>query len=451
MPMSRPITAFTVALLIAITGVAIPSPAAPAVRAASPVGVGEIVAGTVNRSSLNLEATYLTSLRLKWGTRAVRVTSTATIRNTSGAAIDRVEFNSVAAVLGGMRFTTTTVDGVSVKPSVSGQTIKVPLGGNLPAGATTKIRIGYTARLRTSLSGSSWFFTKVNGIANLYRWLPWVSRATPFTRPNHGDPFVTPSSPRVRVRITTDRKIVFATSGERVAVDGLSQTFEAHNVRDFTVTAATDFVTRTTTVGKTRVIGIARSGSVASRLRDEGARAFRRLQNLLGPYPHPAYRVMQSAGGYGMESPALSWIPYGLATSRYRYLVTHETAHQWFYGIVGNDQARQPFTDEASADFVTRYVLGSKRSSACSTARLDRRIYDYGATCYYEVIYIQGGNVIDRVRRRIGSTAFWTALRSYVATNRNRIASTLTLLNALEGASSHSLRDIFAPRFPRLY
>ena len=81
----------------------------------------------------------------------------------------------------------------------------------------------------------------------------------------------------------------------------------------------------------------------------------------------------------------------------------------------------------------------------------DRTIYDYSSTCYYEVVYIQGGNVIDRVRRRIGSTAFWRAMRSYVADHRNRIASTLTLLNALEGASSHDLTDIFAPRFPRLY
>ena len=449
--MHRPRLTLALALLVALTGVAVPSPATPTVRAASPVGAGSIVAGSVNRTSLNLEATYLTTLRLNWGTRAVRVSSTATIRNTSGGSIDRVEFSTVANVLGGMDLTATTVDGVSVRPSTSGQTTTVPLGGILPVGATTKIKIGYAARLRSTLSGSNWFFTKANGIANLYRWLPWVSRATRFSRPNHGDPFVTPSSPRVRVRITTDRKMVFATSGERVAVDGLSQTFEAHDVRDFTVTAATDFVTRTTTVGGTRVIGVARSGAVAAKLRDEGARAFRRLQDLLGPYPHPSYRAVQSAGGYGMESPAMSWLPYGLASSRYRYLVTHETAHQWFYGIVGNDQARQPFTDEAATDFVTRYILGSKRSSSCSTARLDRTIYDYSSSCYYEVVYIQGGNVIDRVRRRIGSTAFWRAMRAYVADHRNRIASTLTLLNALEGASSHDLTDIFAPRFPRLY
>ena len=43
----------------------------------------------------------------------------------------------------------------------------------------------------------------------------------------------------------TDRRLVLATTGDRVSVsaDGLTQVFEARDVRDFTVTAATDFRT----------------------------------------------------------------------------------------------------------------------------------------------------------------------------------------------------------------
>ena len=96
-----------------------------------------------------------------------------------------------------------------------------------------------------------------------------------------------------------------------------------------------------------------------------------------------------------MESPGLIWIPTGVAASNLRYLAAHETAHQWFYGIVGNDQAKQPFADEAAADFAARYVLGLKRGSRCATATLDRTIYQYSAACYYEKIYIQGGNLLD--------------------------------------------------------
>jgi aminopeptidase N len=185
---------------------------------------------------------------------------------------------------------------------------------------------------------------------------------------------------------------------------------------------------------------------------DAAADAFGALRSRLGAYPYPTFKVVQSAGGYGMESPRLIWIPTGVSRSNLRYLVTHETAHQWFYGLAGNDQASEPFTDEAAADFVARNVLGQKRASRCAAARLDRSIYEYSAACYYETIYIQGGNLLDRARRAMGSAAFWPALRGYVAANRNRIVRTSTLLNALDSATPIDLgATLFGPRFPRLY
>ncbi|HEV7603525.1 MAG TPA: hypothetical protein VGO15_01060, partial [Candidatus Limnocylindrales bacterium] len=145
-------------------------------------------------------------------------------------------------------------------------------------------------------------------------------------------------------------------------------------------------------------------------------------------------------------------IPTGVAVSNLRYLVAHETAHQWFYGLVGNDQSSEPFVDEATADFAARYVLNLRRGSGCATARLDLRIYDYSAACYYEDIYIQGGNLLDVARRRMGTAAFWTALRGYVSANRFRIVTTSTLLDALDAATPIDLRTtLFRARFPRIY
>ena len=437
--------------MVGLGGSLAPFTGPPAVSATSLVGLHQLVPGTVDRTSLNLEAAYDARIRIGWGTRNVKVESTATIRNTSGTSIDRIELNTVAARLGGMTLTGAFVDGRAVEARVSDQTIVVPLGGVLPAGASVAVEVRYAARLRTSLTGSNWMFTKANGVANLYRWLPWVSRAIKFERPNFGDPFVTPTSPYVKVRVVPDRALTLATSGERVASNGLQQVFEARNVRDFTLTAATDFVTRTTTVGSTKVIGVARTAATAARLRDEGARAFGKLKALLGPYPYPSFRVVESAGGTAMESPALVWLPYGLAASRTRYLVTHETAHQWFYGLVGSDQVREPFTDEAATDFAARYVLGLRRASTCATAELDHSIYYYSDSCYFEAIYIQGGNLLDTVRRRMGNTAFWDAIRGYIAANRHRIVPTQGLLDWLDDATTLDLSRTFGPRFPRLY
>ena len=90
---------------------------------------------------------------------------------------------------------------------------------------------------------------------------------------------------------------------------------------------------------------------------DAAADAFDAIEARLGAYPYRTYEVAQTAGGFGMESPGLIWIPTGSAGEP-ALPRRHETAHQWFYGIVGNDQAREPFADEAATDFVARYVLG---------------------------------------------------------------------------------------------
>jgi hypothetical protein len=418
------------------------------------LAASQIVPGSVNRASLYLDATYDAYLKLSWWSRSIWVDSTATIRNTSGGPIDRVELNTIAARLGAMRLQPVTVDGTTVAAKVSDQTIVVPLGGILPSGATTVVRVRYLATARSSLTGSNWMFTRTNGILDLYRWLPWVSRGIAFDRPNHGDPFETPSSRAVTVRIVSNLPLVLATSGDRGSISGdrLTQVFRATNVRDFTVTAARDYRTQERIVGGTTVRVYYRPGAPGAAMLDAAADAFGALRSRLGAYPYPTFKVVQSAGGYGMESPRLIWVPTGVASSNLRYLAAHETAHQWAYGLVGDDQATEPFTDEAVADFAARNVLGLKRASRCSTSRLDLSIYQYSAACYYEQIYIQGGNLLDTARQRMGSTAFWAALRGWIAGHRYGIATTSSLLEALDAATPLDLgATLFGPRFPRLY
>ena len=374
-----------------------------------------------------------------------------TVRNDSGSPIDRIELNTIAARLGAMKLTSVTVAGVPVPATVKDQTITVPLGGVLGRGQTVTVQVRYRSTLRSTLAGSNWLFTRTNGIVDAHRWIPWISKPVAFNRPNHGDPFVTPVSPRVRVTIGTDRPLVFATSGERIAKVGLRQTFDARNVRDFAFTAAPDYKTTSAVVGDTTIRVYYRSGAPATAILSAAKKAIARMEALVGPYPYRTYRVAQTAGGYGMESPGLTWIPTAVGSANLSYLVHHETAHQWFYGIVGNDQAAEPFTDEAAADFLARHVLGLRRASRCSTARLDLSIYKYSSSCYYEVVYIQGGNFLDDVRKKVGNAAFWAGLRDYVADNRFKLTRTKTLLDTLDEHTPLNLVPRFEPRFPRLY
>jgi hypothetical protein len=67
------------------------------------------------------------------------------------------------------------------------------------------------------------------------------------------------------------------------------------------------------------------------------------------------------------------------------------------------------------------------------------------------VIYIQGGNLIDDTRKAMGSTAFWSAVRDYLAAYRFRIATTPSILGTLDAHTSLNLAARFAPRFPSYY
>ena len=419
--------------------------------AQAPPTADGIVPGSVNATSINLTAEYDATVRLNFGTRSFRVDSTMTVTNSSGGSIDRLELNTIAARLGGMAITLATVDGNAVHPTVSDQTIHVPLGGILTAGQTTKVRIAYRATLRSTVTGSNWLFTRANGVLDAYRWLPWISKPLAFNRPNHGDPFVTPVSPRVRVTIVSERPLRYATTGEQVGGGGLTKIFEARNVRDFSFTGAADYSVQSATLGNVIIHVWGRPGFPFSTVMRAAKTALSREAALLGPYPYRTYDVAQTAGGYGMESPGLTWIPRGVATGNIPYLVAHETGHQWFYGIVGNNQALEPYADEAATDFVARYVLGLRRASRCSTARLDLTIYQYSSGCYYEDVYIQGGNFLDDLRRRMGSTAFWAGVRDYLAANRFKITGTKTLLNTLDAHTTLNLVPWFEPRFPRYY
>jgi hypothetical protein len=422
--------------------------ATPAVAAAS-----AIVPGSVNRTSLAIRATYDVNVRLAVVARTLGGRVTITAQNRSGAGIDRLELNTVMARLGALKLGTVTVDGGAVTPTIDDQTIVVPLGGVLPDGASVMVVVPFSATLRSSLTGSNWMFTRANGITNLYRWIPWISRRTSFNRPNYGDPFVTPVSPLVTLRIRTDTRMKIGATGDRMSLsaDGLTSTYRAVNVRDLVLAAAADFRTTQAIVGDNIVRVVYRPGAPASSLLAAGKAALAKLEAKLGPYPYKDLKIIQSAGGYGMEGPGVAWIPTGVGTSNLTYLVTHEVAHQWFYGIVGNDQAREPFADEAAADFVTRYVLGMRRASRCAAAPLDRSIYRYSSACYYETIYIQGGNLLDDARRRMGSSAFWAAIRDYIAHHRWGLVHTRTLLDALDAATPLNLRSWWTPRFPTLY
>ena len=337
---------------------------------------------------------------------------------------------------------------------MSDQTIVVPLGGILPVDATTRIRVRFHALLRSSLSGSNWLFTQANGIIDLYRWLPWVSRQIAFDRPNHGDPFETPIEPLGAGHGSSrPRGPGLATTGDRTSVsaNGLTQTFAADErarLHGHRRDRLPDAVARSSaTRSSASTTG---PGAPGAAMLDAAADAFDALERRLGPYPHP------DVPGRPVGRRRTGWSRPGSSGSRpaaARTCATWPPTRPPTSGSTGSSA-----TTRRGSRSPTRPRPTSRRATswACSAAAAARRRPSIGRStstrraCYYEKIYIQGGNLLDEARRQMGSTAFWAALRGYIAANRNTISTTQTLLQALDAGTPLDLgKTLFAPRFPR--
>jgi aminopeptidase N len=171
----------------------------------------------------------------------------------------------------------------------------------------------------------------------------------------------------------------------------------------------------------------------------------------LGPQPRLRITFAQiNSDRLAYSWPGIIWLPDNLAPSGLDVYVAHELAHQWFGGIVPTrNRQLEPFTGEAPSEVVSRLFRHALRPSRCPGMRLDLTRKAYGG-CLYEAIYVDGANVLNMVRKRMGDGAFWRALRGYVRDNRFQPVGTHDVLDALRRASRANLDPLLHRRFPSI-
>jgi hypothetical protein len=163
-------------------------------------------------------------------------------------------------------------------------------------------------------------------------------------------------------------------------------------------------------------------------------RALERLSRLYGAYRWQSYTIVvpPDLHSVGIEYPTLTYVG---ASSILRLIIDHETTHQWFYALVGNDQALDPWLDEALATW-GQIQLGSGIPGNLATAP-GSEFRHVGAPMTYwgtrQVAYfreVYGGGVVALASlgsaRRINC-----ALHHYAVRNAFRIAQPGDLLDAL--------------------
>ena len=163
------------------------------------------------------------------------------------------------------------------------------------------------------------------------------------------------------------------------------------------------------------------------------ADAMHTYQSRLSAYPWPTYTAAVMPGFHGgIEFPTHVMQGAGSTTRS----IVHELAHQWFYSLVGNDQARDPWLDEGLASYVefvqvatlARHAADAIPSDARGRAGDPMTYWDQHQASYYAGVYVQGAEAVAR----LGSVdQVDCALRQYVAHNAFRIATPADLVAAM--------------------
>lgn len=215
----------------------------------------------------------------------------------------------------------------------------------------------------------------------------------------------------------------------------------ADRARDVSV-AAGPFTTATATVGGTKLVVGTAPGRSPAALLNEASRGVRELAARFGPAPFPVINLARlPIGGGGIEYPGSI-----LMLDDSRTVTVHELAHQWFYAMVGNSQARDPWLDEAFASFAEAEVDGVATDGGLRLpGRVGASTMSYGGdgNGYYATTYAKGAAALVAARNAGPAPKFDAALRCYVNANAWRIADPADLATALGGlpASVNVLQD----------
>ena len=132
--------------------------------------------------------------------------------------------------------------------------------------------------------------------------------------------------------------------------------------RDVALCLSKDYVTVSGWAGETKVISCARTEAGARRALEDAVRAVNVYTDLYGDFPYPCFTVCGVDFPFGgMEYPGLCMIGernyLDSQADSLELEIAHETAHQWFYALVGSDQVNAPWQDEALCEYaMLRYV-----------------------------------------------------------------------------------------------
>jgi hypothetical protein len=133
--------------------------------------------------------------------------------------------------------------------------------------------------------------------------------------------------------------------------------------------------------------------------------------------------------------------------------LAHELAHQWWYGIVGDDEYTSPWLDEAFADYATDLYNGISGSgcwnnvswqSSAEKITNSMAYWDAHSSRYSTVVYGYGKCALHDLRRVLGDSAMTSLLRDYAQAHWYGVSTTAEFKVAAQAKTSTDLTSFWS-------
>ncbi len=209
------------------------------------------------------------------------------------------------------------------------------------------------------------------------------------------------------------------------------------------------------------------SPSTVKKLHKSANKSVAYFSKVFGDYPFEEYDVVRTGGFFGgMEYPGLIYIEGNLFENQDSAgisTIVHETAHQWWYGIVGNDEVEEPWLDESLTHYsmlqflmaeypdIADFLLQmTERGMSSSTEYEQKGVYvgspvtkfsDWSS--YGRLVYSKGAQMFYRLEQAIGTDRMNEALSAYFEQYKYKNASGEDLIGAFEKVLGSKARDYF--------
>lgn len=260
----------------------------------------------------------------------------------------------------------------------------------------------------------------------------------------NGDPFFSDVA-NYNVSITLDEKYIVASSGKITGSKnqkGLNTYFyEIKKARSFCMVLSTEF-----DMLSDNSLGVEINYYYIDDLKpkqslETAVKSIKTFNELFGEYPYQTFSVVETPFNEGgMEYPALVYISSFLDESSYSEVIVHETAHQWWQSVVGNNEIKYGFLDEGLAEYsvvlfyennpeykIKRQTLIASSEQTykifCSVfdrlyKKVDttmlRSINEYNSEYeYVNIAYIKGCLMHEYLRNGIGDEKYFNGLKDY--------------------------------------